>query len=846
MAEQRPFRVLIAGGGVAGLSLANALERGGVDFLLLERRNEIAPQAGASIGMLPNGCRILDQLGLYDELYSQTEPIQWAADRDNTGNLISRPSDFAKLNTARTGYDVSFGDRQILLQVLSNGIKDKSKVLLGKKIVDVEYHPDRVVVKCEDGTWYEGDILAGADGIYSKTREAVWGFAAEQEPEAVERDKQAITAEYQCLFGIANPTDGYAIGDVDYCYDKGRSCLLAVSKGGRTYYFIFQRLDKTIKGIENMPHYTRKDVEEYARAHGDMMLRPGIPFSKIWANTVSSNLVVLEEATFKVWTWGRIACLGDSVHKMTPNTGYGGNAAIESAAMLASKIKEMLNATDGIRPDENKIKACLESYQKGRQGRAGTVVWVSGQTTRLQALSHPLHRLFVSYCLPYLGDYLADTVSDMMVGATAIDYLPLPRRSALGTMPYNPTQGDGKEESKLVRLAIGLPFLVLFFFARKMIDPAQFVPIATEILQNRGRLPWGDTSVTGFFHLRWLDDLLAPLVIFFSPVMYGFDSVSPQAFLFLIDYGVVLAIWLIESVRRANKFTPAQLPLFFALIAQFVSIAAVSPLYYLLHYLLSPIEKFKATDMRLTRINYTKSVLPALMLAYYLPLYAAFFAPAFSTRLASIFAWQVFPVYLSLAASQVLSRFFFADTMGHDRIYSVKRDLLAIRLTIGVLAFHSAAAWAYTFLTAAACSPTAMLALFLPPAFSGENGAAVITTTTTTATNLVQFTGRFLRLDCAFLFANTFLWLAYLFWDVKHAGMLRLSWAWIILLAAIATAGVGPGATVGLGWLWREELLATRRHKEAVTVDKVREWSRRLGADRDEEDGNKSVNGGKK
>ena len=60
---------------------------------------------------------------------------------------------------------------------------------MNKKVVDVEHHPDRVVVKCEDGTSYEGDILAGADGIYSKTREALWELAGRTNPELVAEDK---------------------------------------------------------------------------------------------------------------------------------------------------------------------------------------------------------------------------------------------------------------------------------------------------------------------------------------------------------------------------------------------------------------------------------------------------------------------------------------------------------------------------------------------------------------------------------------------------------------------------------------------------------------------------------
>lgn len=60
------FKVVIAGGSVSGLTLANALEKFNIDYILLEAYPSIAPQVGASIGMLPNGFRILDQLGCYE------------------------------------------------------------------------------------------------------------------------------------------------------------------------------------------------------------------------------------------------------------------------------------------------------------------------------------------------------------------------------------------------------------------------------------------------------------------------------------------------------------------------------------------------------------------------------------------------------------------------------------------------------------------------------------------------------------------------------------------------------------------------------------------------------------
>lgn len=69
------FRVIISGGGVCGLALANILERGQIEYILLESNNEPAPQLGASIAINANGFRILDQLGCYDFIESQTAPF---------------------------------------------------------------------------------------------------------------------------------------------------------------------------------------------------------------------------------------------------------------------------------------------------------------------------------------------------------------------------------------------------------------------------------------------------------------------------------------------------------------------------------------------------------------------------------------------------------------------------------------------------------------------------------------------------------------------------------------------------------------------------------------------------
>lgn len=62
------FKVLIVGGSVTGLTLAAILERYGIDYTLIEKHADAAPEMGASIGLLAHGSRVLDQLGCFDEL----------------------------------------------------------------------------------------------------------------------------------------------------------------------------------------------------------------------------------------------------------------------------------------------------------------------------------------------------------------------------------------------------------------------------------------------------------------------------------------------------------------------------------------------------------------------------------------------------------------------------------------------------------------------------------------------------------------------------------------------------------------------------------------------------------
>lgn len=83
------FKVIIVGGGVAGLALANCLQHADIDFLVLEGREKIGLHPGAGVGIEASGGRILDQLGVFSDLEEQLVANGDAIIRDFEGRKFA-------------------------------------------------------------------------------------------------------------------------------------------------------------------------------------------------------------------------------------------------------------------------------------------------------------------------------------------------------------------------------------------------------------------------------------------------------------------------------------------------------------------------------------------------------------------------------------------------------------------------------------------------------------------------------------------------------------------------------------------------------------------------------------
>jgi hypothetical protein len=82
--------------------------------------------------------------------------------------------------------------------------------------------------------------------------------------------------------------------------------------------------------------------------------------------------------------------------------------------------------------------------------------------------------------------------------------------------------------------------------------------------------------------------------------------------------------------------------------------------------------------------------------------------------------------------------------------------------------------------------------------------------------NLVSGMAIFLKVDYLSCFIASYAWLALLFKDLKAVDMVDESSSRLVAYAVVGTFLAGPGAVVGGAWLWREEILASKKMSGAL------------------------------
>ncbi|KAI0836659.1 FAD binding domain-containing protein [Hypoxylon sp. FL0890] len=410
------FKVIIVGGSIAGLTLAHCLHYAGISHIVLERRSAIALEEGASIGILPNGARVLDQLGIYEHVQGITEPLSTAHYAHAETICVCDTAD-SNVVVNRFGYPIAFLHRRKLLEILYTSYPDHSNIYTEKNVIEVRSDDGQVSILTQDGHVYQGDLVVGADGVNSRILSEMWKLA--DGPSLSKQESRGRSIEYICVFGISSPIPDLKPGEQVNAFYNGLTIVTIHGRNGEVFWFFIKKLPRRYIYPDTI-RLQQEDAEGICQEAKSLPIWKGVTFGDIWEKKETSSLTVLDEFLYRTWSWGRIVCLGDSIHK-------GANTAIEDSAALANLLHDLIKEQGVEKPTQSQVSLLLQKFKSQRFRRVQHIYQTSRFIARLQARDGLLNTLLGRYYAPYAKDLPAEIASECISGAIALSFITLPK-----------------------------------------------------------------------------------------------------------------------------------------------------------------------------------------------------------------------------------------------------------------------------------------------------------------------------------------------------------------------------------------------------------------------------------
>lgn len=363
--------ILIAGGGIGGLSLALALAKRNQPSVVLERSREFVP-LGAGIQIGPNGMRVLQALGVAEALRPHAGvPEAIVVHAGASGRVLTRlPLGGWIANRHGAPYWVAHrGDLQRVLLDMA-AADPRIAIRTGFEVAAVSEIATGVTATDRSGATETGRALIGADGLWSTVRQSFPGMPA---------PTFAGATATRCVIPAAR-AGRLAIAAVALWLSPQAHVVHYPVRGGSEIAVVV------------IAHEAWQGREWDAEADAAPLLAHLAPFHSSLADVLGGVTSWRKWALYTLpplpmWTRGCIALLGDAAHPMLPYLAQGGTLAMEDAIVLA----DCLCASD----DTSGSLNCYASLRRQRAQRVQAASVRQGRIYRLAApLSHARDTVF--------------------------------------------------------------------------------------------------------------------------------------------------------------------------------------------------------------------------------------------------------------------------------------------------------------------------------------------------------------------------------------------------------------------------------------------------------------------
>ena len=381
MIPQGQTPVLVVGAGIGGLATALALARKGVASLVLEQADELL-EIGAGIQLAPNALRVLDRLGVLDDvLATSVQPARAVMRSALTGREVVA-MDFDDAFRRAFGYPYVVTHRSDLHGALLEECRMLPSISIrtGQKVVAVDEEDDLVRVVTEAGEDFTAGLLVGADGLHSVVRRYVLGSAL---------PVPAGDVAYRGTVPL--PDDADIPTDLTWWVGPDMHLIQYPVRNGKVLNQVAVFTSAAYQDGASEAEWGGPDEldehfhDKFAAVRDGAALVDRARHWKLFDRGPDEN-----------WTRGAVTLLGDAAHPMLQYLAQGGCQALEDAMVLAECV--------AAHPGE--VSAALADYQGERLPRT---TWVQRSARAMGEIVH--------------GDGVMAALRDQLLGQlTSNDY----------------------------------------------------------------------------------------------------------------------------------------------------------------------------------------------------------------------------------------------------------------------------------------------------------------------------------------------------------------------------------------------------------------------------------------
>jgi 2-polyprenyl-6-methoxyphenol hydroxylase-like FAD-dependent oxidoreductase len=339
------MKIVIIGGGITGLTTALTLQKLGFSCQVYEKAPELKA-VGAGIWMQPNAMKVLDWIGLGDQVRAAGQPLSRV---DLTDRHLLPLKKLDRTHVQDDSYNQIISIHRSRLQKVLYDALPLGSVHLGQAYYRHQIEKASVRIHFEEGQT-TADLLLGADGIHSKVRQQLF-------PKSATR-----YSGQTCWRGIAPvslPNERIHHGQEAWGR-KVRFGFAPISEQ-EVYWFAVANAPQ---GEKDEPGSKKEKLKAMYQDFHPLIgqIIDQTPPEKILRNDIS------DLKRLPTWYQNRICLLGDAAHATTPNMGQGGGQGVEDAYYISNILAQ-----------EKDYRQAFAQFEKERRKKVDYIVNTSWQ-----------------------------------------------------------------------------------------------------------------------------------------------------------------------------------------------------------------------------------------------------------------------------------------------------------------------------------------------------------------------------------------------------------------------------------------------------------------------------------